>query len=53
MEREGNLLRCLPSGYVIFLINYQKASCQKSAPYWNSDLFIVPFKSTKYMYVFA
>jgi hypothetical protein len=39
-----NFVALSAKGLLGFLINYQKASCKKSAPNLNSDLFIIPFK---------
>jgi hypothetical protein len=32
------------NGLLGFLINYQRASCQKLAPNLNSDIVIIPYK---------
>ena len=42
MEREGILLSA--KGLLGFVINYEKASCQNSAPNLNSDFFLISFK---------
>jgi len=56
LEREGILLSA--KGLLGFVINYEKASCQNSAPNLNSDFFLISFKPQElcvfvYLFVYA